>query len=260
MATEPNDTATQGQARDRRQADGAGTRTTTDRLKRVAAGLLGGFALVRGLRRRSRRGIVLAVAGGWLVARALGLRPGRRTLAVVSGARSRVGDRRSATEQPSVTRTITIGASAEDLSELWRDPDQLSRIVGHFADVEAADEDVFRWTAHAPGGRDVSWDTRFVDAEPGERLRWETPGDAMIQTEGELRFRQAPGDRGTLVELTIDFDPPGGTVGATALDRLDVVPETAVAEALRRFKRLAETGEIPTLEGNPSARGRGDLA
>jgi hypothetical protein len=33
-----------------------------------------------------------------------------------------------------------------------------------------------------------------------------------------------------------------------------VVPRTIATQALRRFKSLVETGEIPTLEHNPSAR------
>jgi hypothetical protein len=38
----------------------------------------------------------------------------------------------------------------------------------------------------------------------------------------------------------------------------NVVPKMAVGNALRRFKSLVETGEIPTLDRNPSARGSGD--
>jgi hypothetical protein len=40
---------------------------------------------------------------------------------------------------------------------------------------------------------------------------------------------------------------------------LGVVPETLASRALDRLKSLAETGEIPTLDRNPSGRGRGDL-
>jgi hypothetical protein len=42
------------------------------------------------------------------------------------------------------------------------------------------------------------------------------------------------------------------------MERLDLVPNAAAGKALRRFKSLVETGEMPTLEGNPSARGSGD--
>lgn len=257
MATQSHDTAARGQAQGRKQGNEAAG--ATHWLKRTAVGVLGGVLLVRGLRRRGLRGIAMAVAGGWLLTRATGTTDRvAGTIRSGTGLGESIVERTTRTEPTSVTRSITIGEPADELYETWRDPDRLSQIVGHFADVEATDEDILRWTATAPGGREVSWDTRIVEAEPGERLRWETPGDAMIPNEGELRFRTAPGDQGTEVELTIDFDPPGGAVGAAAMARLDVVPETVVAEALRRYKRLAETGEIPTLADNPSGRGRGD--
>ena len=42
------------------------------------------------------------------------------------------------------------------------------------------------------------------------------------------------------------------------MQRLGVVPESLAGTVLDRFKRLAETGEIPSLETNPSGRGKGD--
>lgn len=198
----------------------------------------------------------MALAGGWLLARALrddgrierALRPRART---VGGRTDRPG--------PSVSRSITVGRPADELYEVWRDPDQFSEVVGRFAEVTALDEDRLHWTVRGPRGRDVSWETRVVDEEPGEYLRWEASEDATLPNEGTVRFRPAPGDRGTEVTLSVDFDPPGGALGDAALQRLDVVPEALAGTALRRFKALVESGEIPTLEGNPSARGSGDL-
>jgi uncharacterized membrane protein len=77
--------------------------------------------------------------------------------------------------------------------------------------------------------------------------------------EGTVRFEPAAGDRGTRVRLSLRFDPPGGQITASVLDRLKLAPETLVGVALSRFKSLVETGEIATLEGNPSARGAGDI-
>jgi uncharacterized membrane protein len=142
---------------------------------------------------------------------------------------------------------------------MWQDPQQLSRILGHFADVVAVGTEGHRWIVHGPGGREVSWQTRTIADEPGERVRWATAPDASVHNEGTVRFREAAGDRGTRVTLSVSFDPPGGTIGTAALKRLDVVPEALVGEALDRFKSLAESGEIPTLDDNPSARGAGDL-
>lgn len=228
--------------------------------KRAAMALFGGALLVRGLRRRSLRGVATATVGGWLVSRALGwddrLEEAVRSEAPIDRWREDLSASAGPTE---VSRSVTVGKPADELYEMWRDPEQLSRIVGHFATVVSKSEGRFRWVARAPLEREVSWETHLVEERPGELLRWESPPDAMLPNEGSVRFHPAPGDRGTQVRLTMRFDPPGGSVGRAALSRLDVVPEMLVGEALRRFKSLAETGEVQTTAGNVSARGRGDL-
>lgn len=228
-------------------------------MKRGASAVLGGALLARGLRRRSLRGAATALAGGWLLSRALG-----GNARIEQALRSRTpagesGDRTEAADYEEVSRSVTVGKPAEELYEVWRDPDQFSQIMGGFAEITPTDEDRLRWTVHGPRGRDLSWETRIAEEEPGELLRWETPADATVPNEWSVRFRPASGDRGTLVTLSISFDPPGGALGDAALKRLDVAPATLAREALGRFKSLAESGEIPTLEGNPSARGEGDL-
>lgn len=195
----------------------------------------------------------MALVGGWMVSRALG-ETGRIQKALGS---SHTGDEIS--ERVEGSRSVVVSKPADELYETWRDPEQFSQIMGHVGEVSSVDEDRFRWTVHWPRGRDLSWETRIVEEEPGETVRWKTTGDATVPNEGSVRFRELPGDRGTEVTLSVSFDPPGGVLTSMALGRLDIAPETLAGEALTRFKSLAESGEIPTLEGNPSARGRGDL-
>jgi uncharacterized membrane protein len=176
--------------------------------------------------------------------------------------RSRTGGEgergRTAGGTTAATRSITVARPAEELHEIWRDPEQVSRIADRFADVTPRGEDGLRWTVEGPYGRTVSWETRVVEEEPGEFIRWETPVDAMLPCRGSVRFRPAPGGRGTIVTLSVRFDPPGGTLGDAAMERLGIVPGSLAGGVLDRFKSLAETGEIPRLAENPSGRGRGD--
>lgn len=259
MATPPSDTESDRQtARSRKIQDR--TRAILGERKKTATALVGGGLLLSGLKRRSFGGAAMAVAGGWLVSRALGeedrIKEMLRTRTPLGGG---ARDRQGTDDLPTVSRSITIGKPADELYETWRDPDQFSKIMGHFAEVTALDENRLRWTVHGPFGRDITWETRIVEEEPGEYLRWKTPEDAMVLNEGSVRFSSAPADRGTEITFTLDFDPPGGSLGTAALQQLDIVPRTLVGTALDRFKALVETGEIPTLKGNSSARGAGDM-
>ncbi|WP_170977459.1 SRPBCC family protein [Halorussus salinisoli] len=221
--------------------------------------VLGGTLLTAGLRRRSLGGAALALAGGWLLYRGVS-RPDRPSEA--GGATPRPGGRDTDTETQSgateVERTVTVQESADELYRYWRDSDLLTRVVGEFAGVTLAGEDRHRWIVACPFDRSIEWETEIVEDRPGEFLRWRSAEGAPIPNEGSVQFRPAPADRGTEVTLTLRFDPPGGRVGRTAMELLGVVPETLANRMLSRFKSLVETGEIPTLERNPSARGSGD--
>lgn len=233
---------------------------TSSRGKRLATAAAGSVLLTVGLRRRSLSGTLLALGGGWLVARGISGsgRPVRALGSMLSEKRAR-DETGVPADAPAVKRSITVGAPADELSEYWRDPEQLTRLVGSVADVTDAGEDRHRWEVQPPRGPNVAWETEIVEDRPGELLRWESVEGATIATEGTVRFRPAAGDRGTEVTLELDFDPPGGEIGNAVVQRLGIVPEAIAGNALDRFKSLVETGEIPTLERNPSARGSGDL-
>ncbi|BDP43794.1 hypothetical protein DAETH_37630 (plasmid) [Deinococcus aetherius] len=216
-----------------------GTGKASQEQRRVTL-ILGGVLLTLGLRRVSFGGAALALAGGALLYRELSRQSGQ------AGAETHMAE---------VTRSITIGKSAAELYRFWREGGHLPRVMGHFAEITETDMDQAHWTVRVPGGRSLSWDTRVVESRPGELVSWQSLPGTELPNRGEVHFRPAPGDRGTEVTLRLHFQPPGGTLGAAAARALNgLVPSLLVGDALRRFKSLVETGEIPTLDRNPSAR------
>lgn len=213
------------------------------RIQRVASALVGGTLLTLGLKKRSVGGAALALASGAL------LYQGLRGRVSVSGPREK-GVR---AEPVGVERVITVGKPAEELFRLWREPQNLSRILGSVADVFADDGHV-HWMLRGPVGRNLGGDLRIVEERPGELLRWESAEGAVVPFQGSVRFRPAPGQWGTEVLLRIDVQPSGGALAQAAMKRMEGLTRKVLERALRRFKSLAETGEIPTLEKNPSAR------
>lgn len=105
-----------------------------------------------------------------------------------------------------------------------------------------------------PLGQNLEWDARIVEEHSGKFLRWASLPGAKLPNEGSLRLSAAPGDRGTEVRLYFRFDPPGGILGDTVVKLLGFAPRMVAEKALRRFKSLVETGEIPTTEHQPTAR------
>lgn len=214
---------------------------------RATSTVLGAALLFGGIRRRSLVGVAEAAVGGLLLYGGVSGRNPLRSLG-----RDAAGGR-----GVTVERTVTVNESPEELAEYWRDPEDLTRILGGFAEVTREEGNRYRWEVDGPRGRVASWRTRIMLDRPSEVLRWRSVGDAPITNEWTVRFCPAPADRGTEVTLAVDIDPPGGPVGRAIARRL--VPEAFVWKALQRFKHLAETGEIPTPESSPSGEGEGDL-
>jgi uncharacterized membrane protein len=69
-----------------------------------------------------------------------------------------------------------------------------------------------------------------------------------------VHFADAPGGRGTVVRVELQYNPPGGVMGALAAQLWGEEPGQQVEDDLRRFKEIMEAGEIPTTEGQPSGR------
>ena len=147
--------------------------------------------------------------------------------------------RGSRTSEKTVERSVTIERAPDELYALWRDVRQAPRFVERVHAVEPLDERRSRWVGKTPGGAAAEWLTELTDDRPGELLGWraEQPG-----VSGRVEFAAGPPGRGTQVRLSLE-----GSVAAPLLERL-------AAEDLRRFKRLAETGEIATVRGQPAGR------
>jgi uncharacterized membrane protein len=176
-----------------------------------------------------------------LLARGLGVLAGATVLGLVA--------RRAARRQPpplQLRRSLTIGKSAEELHRRWREPATLVRVMEPLAEVTVLDSRRTRWTLPLPLGRRMEWTCEVVEERPAALLRWRAGDGGPVQNEGVLSFRPAAGDLGTEVTLQLSLGP------AALLP--DLVGKMAAEKVLRRFKSLVETGEIPTVSHNPSAR------
>ncbi len=82
------------------------------------------------------------------------------------------------------------------------------------------------------------------------RALWDDPAaraavlDGVPATEATLAFGADARDGGIVTELTVRLDAPMPAPAAQAL----------AGRAVRRLKALAESGEVPTKERNPSGR------
>ena len=166
------------------------------------------------------------------------------------------GRRRSRSSTIDVVRTITIDKPAADLYKFWRNLEDLPRFMAHLKSVQVLGDGRSHWIARAPMGKSVEWDAEIIDDRPNERIAWRSLPGADVENSGSVEFLPAPGNRGTMVRVTIHYNPPGGPIAALFARLFGEEPAEQVKDDLRFFKQLMETGVIATTRGQPAGRKR----
>jgi uncharacterized membrane protein len=200
--------------------------------------------------RRRRIGISAAVIGA---AAAFDL-----IAAVQQGSRQRMGEHRTASGALSIERCITVNKTPDECYTFWRNFDNFPRFMQHLESVQSTSATRSHWKAKAPMGSTVEWDAEVTVDQPGELLAWHSVEGADVDNAGTVRFEAAPGGRGTIVRVDMQYSPPGGMAGALIAKFFGEEPSKQVDDDLRHFKQLIETGEIPTTVGQ-SAGPRGPI-
>ena len=228
--------------------------------ERVASALAGGAMLAYGLKSGGVGGTLISVLGGGLLFRgATGHchvydAAGINTADVPEGTRKSPFKRSSyLTGKIHVTKALTINKSAAELYEFWRNFSNLPVFMRHLESVTVFDEKTSHWVAKAPLGQTVEWDAEVTSDIPNERIGWKSLEGSDIPNSGVVEFLPTR-DRGTVVKITMTYEAPGGKIGEWIAWMFGEEPSVQVAEDLRRFKSLMETGLIMKTEGQPSGR------
>ena len=87
-----------------------------------------------------------------------------------------------------------------------------------------------------------------------EELAWRGLRGEKLAHFGSLSFRDAPGERGTIIAAHLEYAPTGGSLGAALARVMGRSPQRLLADALRRARAILETGEAPSTSGQPSGR------
>jgi uncharacterized membrane protein len=165
-------------------------------------------------------------------------------------ASSRVMVKPSAQYQPGQARdvraatAVTVNAPKDAVFAVWEGFQSLPRFMSAGASIEILNDQRSRWTLSAPAGITLVWEIEITDVTPNERIAWRTVEGSTATASGTVRFRDAPGNRGTELVFNMHFNPPGGELGKKITQPLADALGTKIGNDLRRFKQLIELGEI----------------
>lgn len=223
--------------------------------ERIASAVIGGALVGYGIKQRSPLSLALALLGGGLLYRgASGDCQVYRSLGVNTADESRSPNSDHVARDFHVERSITINSSPAELFSFWRNLENLPRFMEGLKSVTSIGDDYSHWIAEGPGGTKVEWDAAIINEKENELIAWRSLSHADVDNAGTVRFEKAPGGRGTRLSVTLNYNAPGGKVGVLLAKLFGQEPAQLVEQNLRRLKQLIETGEIPTIEGQPSGR------
>lgn len=153
-----------------------------------------------------------------------------------------------------VDRAITIDKPRAEVFAFWRDLQNLPRFMKHLKSVKVTGEKTSHWVASAPRGRTVEWDAEIINEIDNELIGWRSLPGASVDNAGSVRFEDAAGGRGTQVRVALQYNPPGGVLGALVAKLFGEEPEQQISEDLRRLKAMVESGQVANNTGQASGR------
>ncbi len=235
-------------------ASGSSTLNVGQTERYVSAGA-GALLTTIGLRSKGFSSLLLTALGGYLVYR------GASGYCPISNAIGRnTADNKTETDVLEISKSVTINKPREEVYAFWRKLENLPQFMMHLESVTQQTDNQSHWVAKLDTEGNwvkalpkIEWDAEIVAEEPNSRLVWRSVPGATVDNSGEVRFVDAPGNRGTEVHATILYRAPEGVLGETVMKLFNPAFKQMIKEDIRRFKRLMETGEIPTNEG-PSGR------
>ena len=212
-----------------------------DDVERVMSIIAGTALALFGLKRFSLTRLGLAAFGAKLIQRGIsGHCPLYQRLGVAT-ARDREGVRGNLGTK--IERSIVVYAPVDKVYRFWRNFANLPRFMENLEEVRVADQKRSRWVARGPGGVKIEWDAEIINEVPNELIAWRSTGGSVDHA-GSVHFEPGPGGRGTVVRVSLQYDPPGGSAGHTIATLLGGDAGSRIEQDLQSFKRVIESEAV----------------
>ncbi len=140
-------------------------------------------------------------------------------------------------ERIRLRQAITIDVPPIAVYRYWRDLEKLPEVLRHLRRVKM-DNEISHWTANGPLGLEFNWDVVIREDHPGRRLAWQALGSPGHS--GAITLRPRAGGHNTLLDVELEYRPPGGALGRTLCTRFGGFNNQQLAIDLAHLKQRIE--------------------
>lgn len=151
-----------------------------------------------------------------------------------------------------VQKSVTVNKPVDEVYRFWQEYDYLGRSMRQVQQAHAETGGPGHTLARLFNQAGLEWDAEVVAERENHSVTFQSNPDAGVPHNGAVYFLEAPGGRGTEVRLFLEYTPTGLTAVLAKL--FYEVTAQQLKETLRRFKQIIEAGEMPTNDGQTSAR------
>ncbi len=139
-----------------------------------------------------------------------------------------------------VEKSVIVNRERSDLYHFWRNFRNLPQIMNHLEEVRVLSPTRSHWVAKAPVGTKVEWDAEITHDQENELISWRSLEGATVANAGSVRFLHFA-EHETEVRVSLEYNPPGGRLGAFIATLFGENPEQQITEDLARFKHMRES-------------------
>ncbi|MEK6396731.1 MAG: SRPBCC family protein [Terriglobus sp.] len=159
----------------------------------------------------------------------------------------------SSKEHVTVHAVQTIAAQPEQVFQLYSRAEAIPIWQEGVIAVSPRGEGQLHWHMAEPAtGAQIEFDSEVVSSTRGVSHISRVMNGPFVGSTDSLTFELHPHGRGTIVRWVSEFNLPEANVSNILANVTSRGPQQAVVENLRRLKQLIESGEIPSVEGQPA--------
>lgn len=211
----------------------------------VGGGALATYGVVKLLEKPSVINIAATLVGGGLVYRGLtGLVYNDEMSSSYLGGLRNPAAATQHLEGIKIEQSIVVNRPPHEIYQVWRNFENLPRIMEHLESVEELNDVESHWTVQAPGGMTVEWDAEVYMEKVDELISWRSAENADVPNAGSVRFEPVREGEACKITVMLKYDPPMGPLGAALATLLGENPGRQISSDLKRFKQAMEGGEF----------------
>jgi uncharacterized membrane protein len=214
-------------------------KTSVGTTERWVSALGGGALVLWGLRHRALARLAAVTTGAALAWRGLS---GRSRIPGLPGTARAASAPTVGNLGVKVDHTLMVSLPPERVYRFWRNLENLPHIMSHLERVETLGPTRSRWHAKAVAGVPLAWEAEIINDLTPSLIAWRTVPGGPVAHAGSVRF--LPAGEGTRIDVSLQYDPPGGALGHAVAAMLGDDAGARIARDLTEFKQALESGRL----------------